>query len=62
MMVTKRKLEDLNVMDDFIRETDADLNMTKYRIAAEMNIDRYRGCTLTFKVGAAKEGDNNGPR
>lgn len=43
-----------NVIDDFIRETDADLSMTKYRIAAEMNIDRYRGCTLTFKVGAEK--------
>ncbi|MBR5207279.1 MAG: hypothetical protein IKV65_02140, partial [Erysipelotrichaceae bacterium] len=37
------------VMDDFTRQVDAQLNMTKYRLYAEMNIDRYRGCTLTFK-------------
>ncbi|MBP3398364.1 MAG: SNF2 helicase associated domain-containing protein, partial [Erysipelotrichaceae bacterium] len=43
-----------DVVDNFVRETDAQLNLTKYRIYAEMNIDRYRGCTLTFKVGAEK--------
>lgn len=42
------------IVEDFIRETDAEYTMTKYRICAEMNIDRYRGCTLTFKVGAEK--------
>lgn len=42
------------VMDDFTRQVDAQMNMTKYRLYAEMNIDRYRGCTLTFKVGAER--------
>lgn len=42
------------IVDDFVREVDAELNLTKYRICAEMSIDRYRGCTLTFKVGAEK--------
>ncbi len=42
------------VMEDFARETDAEYNLTKYRMYAEMNIDRYRGCTLSFKVGADK--------
>ena len=42
------------VMDDFTRQVDAQMNMTKYRLYAEMNIDRYRGCTLTFKVGSER--------
>ena len=43
-----------DVVEDFVRETDAEYNLTKYRIYAEMDIDRYRGCTLSFKVGAEK--------
>lgn len=42
------------VVEDFTRSVDAEFNLIRYRICAEMNIDRYRGCTLTFKVGAEK--------
>ena len=55
MKLFQKNLDNLfEIVDDFVREVDAELNLTKYRICAEMSIDRYRGCTLTFKVGAEK--------